>query len=217
MRQCYFQSHLISKEKSFISKLTFEIIITTLTARKVCQIISLYWQMMLRIFFICSDFFSLSLSYVFDEIIPGSAYSWEVVATSRGLNPLERSYSFSGFSPPTVPVSIITAAGTLDSYDVFTFTVGSQPLVSSVLLCFLSGPRMKFATQDRYWPDRLDSWTGGSRLASGQWQFWSVRSGHYPYFSLFDTGQQPCFVLSFSLVILCFFFKKKTNKRLFKK
>ncbi|XP_075258482.1 uncharacterized protein LOC142350517 [Convolutriloba macropyga] len=72
--------------------------------------------------------FSLSLSYVFDDIIPGSSYSWQVVAKSRGSNPLQRSYSYSGFTPPTVPVTIITAAGTLDSYDTFLFTVGNQPL-----------------------------------------------------------------------------------------
>ena len=66
--------------------------------------------------------------------------------------------------------------------------------------------RMKSATQDRYWPDRLGSRTGGSGATSpnGLEKIWvapsvwpmaisvwpipifrSVRSGQYPYFGLF--------------------------------
>ena len=76
-------------------------------------------------------------------------------------------------------------------------------------LLFSSQPRMKSVTQDRYWPDRLGSRTGGSSatapngleknwVALSVWPmaisvcsvwpipiFRSVRSGQYPYFDLF--------------------------------
>ena len=68
---------------------------------------------------------------------------------------------------------------------------------------------MKSATQDRYWPDRLGSRTGGpvppstmvwkqigSRLPSGHCQFWSVRSGEYPYFGLFGLANTHISVCS---------------------
>ena len=68
---------------------------------------------------------------------------------------------------------------------------------------------MKFETPDKYWPDRFGSRTGGSGatvhnglekiwvapsvwpmaiLVCSVWRipiFWSIRSGHYPYFGLF--------------------------------
>ena len=67
-------------------------------------------------------------------------------------------------------------------------------------------PRMKSATQDRYWPDRLGSQTGGSGatvhnglekiwvatsvwpmaiLVCSVWRIPIFRSGQYPYFGLF--------------------------------
>ena len=68
---------------------------------------------------------------------------------------------------------------------------------------------MKSANQNRYWPDQLGWRTGGSgstvhnglgkigsRLPSGQWQFWSVLSGEYPYFGLFDLANNHISVCS---------------------
>ena len=59
---------------------------------------------------------------------------------------------------------------------------------------------MRSATQDRHWPDRLGSRSGGSGapqlnslekllFAPSIWpipNFWSVRSGQYPCFGLYD-------------------------------
>ena len=81
-------------------------------------------------------------------------------------------------------------------------------------------PRMKSATQDRYWPDRLRWRTGGSGatvhnglekiwvapsvwlmaiLVCSVWRipiFRSVRSGQYPYFGLFGLANTHISVCS---------------------
>ena len=77
--------------------------------------------------------FRLQTIFDFDEVLPGSAYSWTIIATSQGLNPLLRTYSFSDVTLPTHPISPVQAAYTLESYNTFVFTVGDQPFVINLL------------------------------------------------------------------------------------
>ncbi|XP_075239393.1 uncharacterized protein LOC142334949 [Convolutriloba macropyga] len=69
--------------------------------------------------------FELNLAFSFD-IVPGSSYVWKIIATSRGSNPLQRNYTFSDTNPPVVPISLVEAASTLETYDIFVLTVGSE-------------------------------------------------------------------------------------------
>ncbi|XP_075250736.1 uncharacterized protein LOC142342943 [Convolutriloba macropyga] len=85
---------------------------------------------------VCSDFplswrkikmFSLQVSFTFDDVVPGSAYSWTITGTSQGSKPLQRTYSFSDSTLPMQPISLVKAAYSLQSYDTFIFTIGDQP------------------------------------------------------------------------------------------
>ncbi|XP_075255812.1 uncharacterized protein LOC142348373 isoform X2 [Convolutriloba macropyga] len=83
----------------------------------------------------CSDFplswtqnqlFALQLLFDFDEVIPGSAYSWKITGKSQGSNPLLRTYSFSESTLPMSPIPLMEAASALDNYDTFVLTIGNQ-------------------------------------------------------------------------------------------
>ncbi|XP_075258494.1 uncharacterized protein LOC142350529 [Convolutriloba macropyga] len=108
------QTHRIQTDVQFESGLG-----STVTMELICQDLPLNWKQ--------KKAFQLQLSFAFTDIIPGSAYSWQVLSESRGSNPLKRQYDYSGYTYPMVPVSMIKAAATLDDYDTFTFTVGNQP------------------------------------------------------------------------------------------
>ncbi|XP_075249405.1 uncharacterized protein LOC142342103 [Convolutriloba macropyga] len=71
--------------------------------------------------------FSLHVLFNFDDMVPGSSYSWTITGTSQGSNPLQRTYSFSDSTLPMQPISLVKAAYSLESYDTFVFTIGDQP------------------------------------------------------------------------------------------
>ena len=75
--------------------------------------------------------FRLQLLFDFDEVIPGSAYSWKITGKSQGSNPLLRTYSFSESTLPMSPIPLMEAASALDNYDTFVLTIGNQLYVSS--------------------------------------------------------------------------------------
>ncbi|XP_075243769.1 uncharacterized protein LOC142338020 [Convolutriloba macropyga] len=74
------------------------------------------------------EVFELNLAFSFD-IVPGSSYAWTIIATNRGSNPLQRNYTFSDTNPPMSPISLVEAASTLETYDTFVLTIGSEHFV----------------------------------------------------------------------------------------
>ncbi|XP_075242374.1 uncharacterized protein LOC142337153 [Convolutriloba macropyga] len=93
---------------------------TVVRMELVCSDLSLEWKQ--------EKAFGTNLVFEFDNLIPGSSYSWTILATSRGSIPLHRTYNFTDSSVPIAPVSLVQAASTLESYDTFVFTVGSEQM-----------------------------------------------------------------------------------------
>ncbi|XP_075254480.1 uncharacterized protein LOC142345915 [Convolutriloba macropyga] len=67
----------------------------------------------------------LTLSFSFD-VVPGSSYEWTLIATSQGSNPLQRNYTFYNTNPPITPIPLVQAASTLETYNTFVLTIGSE-------------------------------------------------------------------------------------------